>query len=197
MSRLENREKFMELMRKTERAGVEDMLKWLDTTDFYSAPASTRYHGSYPGGLVQHTLNVAYELKQLADFYEVEIPKDSILICALGHDFCKINTYRETIVNVPPQRTKSGKWEQQQGYKKDEYLKLGHGAKSLSTLQDFITLKDYEKEAIYWHMGAFDLGQYNNINDLSKTFEENPLAFLLHIADMCVTYIIENEREEE
>ena len=197
MSRLENREKFMELMRKTERAGVEDMLKWLDTTDFYSAPASTRYHGSYPGGLVQHTLNVAYELKQLVDFYEVEIPKDSILICALGHDFCKINTYRETIVNVPPQRTKSGKWEQQQGYKKDEYLKLGHGAKSLSTLQDFITLKDYEKEAIYWHMGAFDLGQYNNINDLSKTFEENPLAFLLHIADMCVTYIIENEGEEE
>ena len=197
MSRLENREKFMELMRKTERAGVEDMLKWLDTTDFYSAPASTKYHGSYPGGLVQHTLNVAYELKQLADFYEVKIPKDSILICALGHDFCKINTYKETIVNVPPQRTKSGKWEQQQGYKKDEYLKLGHGAKSLSTLQDFITLKDYEKEAIYWHMGAFDLGQYNNINDLSKTFEENPLAFLLHIADMCVTYIIENEREEE
>ena len=197
MSRLENREKFMELMRKTERAGVEDMLKWLDTTDFYSAPASTRYHGSYPGGLVQHTLNVAYELKQLVDFYDVKIPKDSILICALGHDFCKINTYKETIVNVPPQRTKSGKWEQQQGYKKDEYLKLGHGAKSLSTLQDFITLKDYEKEAIYWHMGAFDLGQYNNINDLSKTFEENPLAFLLHIADMCVTYIIENEREEE
>ena len=197
MSRLENREKFMELMRKTERAGVEDMLKWLDTTDFYSAPASTRYHGSYPGGLVQHTLNVAYELKQLVDFYDMKIPKDSILICALGHDFCKINTYRETIVNVPPQRTKSGKWEQQQGYKKDEYLKLGHGAKSLSTLQDFITLKDYEKEAIYWHMGAFDLGQYNNINDLSKTFEENPLAFLLHIADMCVTYIIENEGEEE
>ena len=197
MSRLENREKFMELMRKTERAGVEDMLKWLDTTDFYSAPASTRYHGSYPGGLVQHTLNVAYELKQLADFYDVKIPKDSILICALGHDFCKINTYKETIVNVPPQRTKSGKWEQQQGYKKDEYLKLGHGAKSLSTLQDFITLKDYEKEAIYWHMGAFDLGQYNNINDLSKTFEENPLAFLLHIADMCVTYIIENEGGEE
>ena len=197
MSRLENREKFMELMRKTERAGVEDMLKWLDTTDFYSAPASTRYHGSYPGGLVQHTLNVAYELKQLADFYEVKIPKDSILICALGHDFCKINTYKETIVNVPPQRSKSGKWEQQQGYKKDEYLKLGHGAKSLSTLQDFITLKDYEKEAIYWHMGAFDLGQYNNINDLSKTFEENPLAFLLHIADMCVTYIIENEGGEE
>ena len=197
MSRLENREKFMELMRKTERAGVEDMLKWLDTTDFYSAPASTRYHGSYPGGLVQHTLNVAYELKQLVDFYDVKIPKDSILICALGHDFCKINTYKETIVNVPPQRTKSGKWEQQQGYKKDEYLKLGHGAKSLSTLQDFITLKDYEKEAIYWHMGAFDLGQYNNINDLSKTFEENPLAFLLHIADMCVTYIIENEGVEE
>lgn len=197
MSRLENREKFMELMRKTERAGVEDMLKWLDTTDFYSAPASTRYHGSYPGGLVQHTLNVAYELKQLVDFYDVKIPKDSILICALGHDFCKINTYKETIVNVPPQRTKSGRWEQQQGYKKDEYLKLGHGAKSLSTLQDFITLKDYEKEAIYWHMGAFDLGQYNNINDLSKTFEENPLAFLLHIADMCVTYIIENEGGEE
>lgn len=197
MSRLENREKFMELMKKTGRPGVEDMLKWLDTTDFYSAPASTRFHGSYPGGLVQHTLNVAYELKQLATFYDVKIPDDSMLICALGHDFCKINTYQETIVNVPPQRSKSGKWEQQQGYKKDEYLKLGHGSKSLATLQDFVTLKDYEKEAIYWHMGAFDLGGYNTMNDLSKTFEENTLAFLLHVADMCVTYIIENEEVNE
>lgn len=89
---------------------------------FFSAPASTRFHGSYPGGLVFHTLNVAYELRELVKFYEVDIPKDSIILTALGHDLCKIGVYEETIVNVPPQRSKSGKWEQQPGYKKMNLL---------------------------------------------------------------------------
>ena len=71
-----------------------------------------------------------------------------------------------------------------------------HGAKSLSILQDFIKLEDYEKEAIFWHMGAYDLGQYNTMNDLSATFEENKLAFLLHIADLVATYIVESKGGE-
>lgn len=196
-SRMANRETFIKIMSQVNRPGVKELLNWLEGTDFYSAPASTRFHGSYPGGLVEHTLNVAYELRDLVKYYEIEgIPKDSIIIVALAHDFCKINTYEETIVNVPPQRTQSGKWEQKQGYKKSEYFKLGHGAKSLSILQDFIKLEDYEKEAIYWHMGAYDISTLSSTNNLYDVFAENKLAFLLHIADMTSTYIIESDEEE-
>lgn len=197
MSRMKNREEFIKILRQVQRPGIEELISWLDTTDFFSAPASTRFHGSYPGGLVCHTLNVAYELRELVKFYEVDIPKESIILTALGHDLCKIGVYEETIVNVPPQRTKSGKWEQQQGYKKNESFRMGHGAKSVSILQDFVKLEDYEKEAIFWHMGAYDLGGYNGINDLSATFEENKLAFLLHIADLIATYIVESNGGEE
>lgn len=198
MSRMSNREQFINIMKQVKRPGVDKLLDWLEGTDFYSAPASTRFHGSYPGGLVYHTLNVVYELRELVKFYEVEgIPKESIIIVALAHDFCKINTYEETMVNVPPQRSKTGKWEQQLGYKKNEPLKLGHGAKSLSILQDFITLEDYEKEAIFWHMGAYDTSVLASIHDLYDVFEENKLAFLLHMADMVATYITESKGGEE
>ena len=198
MSRMSNREQFIKIMKQVERPGVDELLTWLEGTDFYSAPASTRFHGSYPGGLVYHTLNVVYELRELVKFYEVtDIPKESIIIVALAHDFCKINVYQETMVNVPPQRSKSGKWEQQLGYKKNEILKLGHGAKSLSILQNFIKLEDYEKEAIFWHMGAYDTGTLSSIHDLYTVFEKNKLAFLLHMADMVATYITESEGEEE
>ena len=198
MSRMSNREQFINIMKQVKRPGVDKLLDWLEDTDFYSAPASTRFHGSYPGGLVYHTLNVVYELRELVKFYEVEgIPKESIIIVALAHDFCKINTYEETMVNVPPQRSKTGKWEQQLGYKKNEPLKLGHGAKSLSILQDFITLEDYEKEAIFWHMGAYDTGVLASIHDLYDVFEENKLAFLLHMADMVATYITESKGGEK
>ena len=105
MSRMSNREQFINIMKQVKRPGVDKLLDWLEGTDFYSAPASTRFHGSYPGGLVYHTLNVVYELRELVKFYEVEgIPKESIIIVALAHDFCKINTYEEIMVNVPPQR---------------------------------------------------------------------------------------------
>lgn len=198
MSRMSNRELFISIMKQVERPGVDELLNWLEGTDFYSAPASTRFHGSYPGGLVYHTLNVVYELRELVRFYDIkDISNESIVIVALAHDFCKINIYQETMVNVPPQRSKSGKWEQQLGYKKNEILKLGHGAKSLSILQNFIKLEDYEKEAIFWHMGAYDTGTLSSIHDLYDVFKENKLAFLLHMADMVATYITESEGDEE
>lgn len=198
MSRISNRELFISIMKQVERPGVDELLAWLEGTDFYSAPASTRFHGSYPGGLVYHTLNVVYELRELVRFYDIkDISNESIVIVALAHDFCKINIYQETMVNVPPQRSKSGKWEQQLGYKKNEILKLGHGAKSLSILQNFIKLEDYEKEAIFWHMGAYDTGTLSSIHDLYDVFKENKLAFLLHMADMVATYITESEGDEE
>lgn len=190
-----NKQDFIILLSKVERQGIEELLKYLELdTDFYHAPASTRYHGSYEGGLCEHSLNVYFELKALVDFYQLDLPQESLIIASLLHDLCKVNLYKETIVNVPPNKTESGKWEQQQGFIKKDELPMGHGAKSLSIVQDFIKLTDLEKQAIYWHMGFCDLGAYSTINDLSAAFENNQLAFIVHMADMAATYIAENNK---
>lgn len=178
---------------------AQSLLHYLEfETDFFTAPASTRYHGACEGGLVAHSLNVYESLLFEYENEGITVDKgmkESIAIVALFHDLCKINTYEATIVNVPPNKTKSGKWEQQQGYIKKEKMHLGHGAKSLSVLQDFMPLSQQEKEAIYWHMSSWDLGTYSTMNDLSETYERNTLAVLLHIADMKSTYIVENIKE--
>lgn len=188
-----DRELILKFLRDTQREGIESLITFLDESDFFYAPASTKYHGSYEGGLAEHSLNVMYELKSLCDFYGEEIPKDSIILTGLLHDVCKVNQYEKTIVNVPPNKTKSGKWEQQDGYILKSKLPMGHAPKSIFLIQNHIKLTDEEAQAIYWHMGAFDLGNYNNVNGLSDAFTMNRLAILLHMADMASTYIIENK----
>lgn len=185
--------KLLEGLNKYTDRDIDILKTYLEESDFFTAPASTRYHGCYPGGLCDHTVNVILEMQELNDFYKLEVDDDDIVIAGLCHDLCKIDVYEEAIVNIPPQRSKSGKWEQQPGYKKNDKLPMGHGAKSLARALSCLRLSEEIQQAIYWHMGAFDLGNYNTVHELSTTFTDNKLAFLLHMADMVCTYIVENE----
>ena len=91
---MDNKERFVTLCRNVKRDGIEELLDWVKKSDFFTAPASTRFHGSYPGGLLQHSLNVYDELKRVLEAYpEIECSEESAIICALFHDFCKINYY--------------------------------------------------------------------------------------------------------
>ena len=91
---MENKERFISLLTSVKRDGIEDLLKWLEESDFYEAPASTRFHGSYKGGLLQHSLNVYDELKRLLSVYpEIQVSEESVIISALLHDLCKANLY--------------------------------------------------------------------------------------------------------
>ena len=194
MSQLEeNKKEFIDLLSSVDREGVAGLIDYLLLeTDFFKAPASSRYHGSFKGGLLDHSLNVYYELDSLVDYYGLKLPKDSIIITGLLHDVCKVNTYKKAMVNVPPDKSKTGKWEKVLKYKKDEDIKMGHGAKSAILVSQYINLKPEEMEAIYWHMGSTDLGTYSTITNMSETYNKNTLAFLLHMADMAATYITEN-----
>lgn len=188
---------YIDMLRRTKREGIEDLIAYLEGSDFFTAPASTQYHGSYEGGLLEHSLNVynclvfEYENLKDAEFNLPKIPEDSLIIVALLHDLCKVNCYVESTRNVKNEKT--GQWEKVPVYKREPKLPMGHGGKSVFIAQQFIKLNVFEAQAIFWHMGAWDISPYMTLNELSQSYEMNILALLLHQADMRATYIVENE----
>lgn len=179
------------------RNGIDNLMEWLENeTDFFTSPASTRYHGSYEGGLVSHSLNVFNQLLwELDNFvgpgWQEFISMETAAIVALFHDICKVNNYR---LVEKWRKDADGQWESYEAYEYDkDALQMGHGAKSVFFLQRFIHLTVVEAQAIFWHMGAYDISPYASLNGLSSAFESNQLAFLIHRADMAATYAVENE----
>lgn len=189
---------YIQMLKQTKRKGIDNLIAWLERSDFFESPASTQYHGNYKGGLLEHSLNVynalVFEIENLkdSDFNLPLIEEDSIIIVALLHDLCKANTYVESTRNVKNEVT--GQWEKVPFYKREPLFPMGHGGKSVFIVQQFIQLTPEEAQAIYWHMGAYDAGKdtYNTFNELSQSHSMNLLAFLLHQADMKATYILEN-----
>lgn len=169
------------------REGITDLLTWLQTTDFFTAPASTRFHGAYEGGLILHSLNVYSQLKKLCKWYDCDATDESIAIVSLFHDLCKIGMYKS---EMRWRKDVNDQWEQYATWKHDEdFVYGGHGSKSVFLVQSFIKLTPDEASAINCHMGAWDSSTYSNP---SPVFERNKLAWLLHVADEASTYIMEN-----
>ena len=185
-----DREEFISLISGVERNGIPELLQWLETTDFYTCPASARYHGSYSGGLLRHSLNVYHEFKRLLSCYpelssSPEFSEESIRIITLLHDLCKVNFYTTEKRN---RKNEFGQWESYDAYKIDEKFKYGgHGSKSVFIVQSFIKLTPEEATAINCHMGAF----CDDWRDIGGAFEQCPLAWLMSVADQSATYIIE------
>lgn len=179
------------------REGVENLLDFLETTDFYRAPASTKYHGSYPGGLVDHSINVYYSLLDYMAFiygpnWEQKYSHESIAIVSLFHDLCKIGRYKSGYRNVKDKET--GQWVEKQIFEYNpDYVTMGHGSKSVYIVMQYMQLLQDEASAIYWHMGPYDQGNYNSVGDLGNSWNRNTLGYALFSADMYSTYIVENE----
>lgn len=177
---------FVELLRTTNRDGIEELIRYLqEETDFFTAPASTKYHGAFAGGLLMHSINVCAELR--LDPNSKVYPTETLIIVALLHDICKANCYRTEKRNVK----ENGGWVEKQVYVFEDELPLGHGEKSLYLASKFIKLSDEEAAAIRWHMGAFDCAFRGGDRGLNAAYEKYPLAVLLHMADMRATYLVE------
>lgn len=183
-----------------QRDGVDNLLEWVtNETDFLTAPASTRYHGSYEGGLLEHSLNVfnqlVWEMNHVVGEGWTELySMETVAIVALFHDLCKIDRY---VLGQKWRKDENGEWESYDAYEYNQQKpEMGHGAQSVYYLQKFIQLTEMEAQAIYWHMGAYDISPYSTLAACSETFKWNPLAFLLHRADMAATYVVENEAFE-
>lgn len=178
------KEKFIELLRETKREGIEDLIDFLEKTDFYTAPASTKFHNSFEGGLLTHSLNV-YEA--LSTLVKDKWPEDTIRIVALLHDICKINLYK---VDYRNKKDATGQWIKEPYYTTDDLMPLGHGEKSVMLISEFIKLSKEELYAIRWHMGGYEPKE--NYGYIAKAYEKYPLAVYTHMADLMATYIIEN-----
>lgn len=199
MPEMTDKERFVYIFReKIKREGSEDLLNFLlsESSDFFTAPASTRYHGAEAGGLCRHSLNVYDCLcDQLArprmkNLYGIHYSEESIAISALLHDLCKINFYRVESRNVK----KNGVWQAVPYYTIDDRLPYGHGEKSVYIISGFMRLTRDEAFAIRYHMGFS--GPEDN-GTIGKALEMFPLAFALCVADMEAAYFMEGKDEEE
>lgn len=186
---MSSKESFLELCGAVKRHGIEDLIDWLHKSDFFRAPASSRFHGSYEGGLCDHSLNVYRQFERLLPIYP-EVAKtihddDTTKIITLFHDLCKVNFYA---VEKRNRKNEHGQWESYDAYKIEERFKYGgHGSKSVFIVQNFMKLLPEEAVAINCHMGAFG----DNAQSVGAAFEAYPLAWLLHVADEAATYIDE------
>ena len=89
------KQEFLEICRTAiKRDGIEDLLNWLSKADFFTAPASTKYHGAYRGGLCQHAIDVYQYAKKLAFLLPEPPSEESLAVTALFHDLCKVNFYK-------------------------------------------------------------------------------------------------------
>lgn len=192
------REEFIEVFKANiHREGADALLDYLENkSDFFTAPASARFHGAFEGGLCEHSLNVYHCLvdylarPRVQELYGVEVPQESIAVAALLHDLCKIDFYTLSTRNVKNEQT--GQWEKKPYYTIDEKLPYGHGEKSVYILSGFLRLTRPEAMAIRWHMG------FSGTEDprvVGKALQQYPLAFALATADMEATYFLENEEE--
>lgn len=183
---------FVELLRTTNRDGIEELIRYLqEETDFFTAPASAKYHGAFESGLLMHSINVCAELR--LDPNSKVYPTETLIIVALLHDICKANCYRTEKRNVK----ENGGWVEKQIYVFEDELPLGHGEKSLYLASKFIKLSDEEAAAIRWHMGAFDCAFRGGDWGLNAAYEKYPLAVLLHMADMRATYLVERSDDHD
>jgi len=181
-----------------DREGIESLVKWLETeTDFFTAPASSNFHGNYEGGLLEHSINVLQFALHNFNYIvkvkpELEYLRESVVICSLFHDVCKTNFYskeeRWTKVN--------GKWKSYQGWAVKDDFPLGHGEKSIFLISKYMKLTNPEAMAIRWHMGATEVSVH--IPASSQAFSYNqainhPLVRLIHAADMLAMTIEEQK----
>ncbi len=182
------KEEFRKLLLSVNREGMDKLLEFIDATDFYTAPASTRFHGSYEGGLLEHSLKVYEILKEKVKHtpIEMEVSEDTLIISALLHDICKVKYYKVDYRNAKNDR---GEWEKVPYYTVDDTIPYGHGEKSVMMLTEYIKLTPEEKYAIRWHMGFTEpKEQYSTI---SAAYKKYPLALLLHEADLESTYFFD------
>lgn len=186
---MDNKERFISLCHTIRRPGVEELLNWLEANGFYDSPASSRFHGAYRGGLLEHSLNVYYELKRLLSAYpEISAPEESVVIAALFHDVCKVNMYVSEKRN---RKNDSGQWESYDAYAvKEKFCYGGHGSKSVFLIGHFIELTPEEAVAINCHMSSWEDGSARSVG---AAFEQFPFAWLVHVADESATYIKEGK----
>ncbi len=179
------KEKFLELIKSVKREGINELIEFLEKSDFFTAPASTRFHGDFEGGLLAHSIKVYEILKHKVEnnIEKIEISEESIILIALLHDICKTNFYKIDYRNA---KNALGVWEKVPYYTVEDTIPYGHGEKSVMMITEYIKLTPEEKYAIRWHMGFTEAKELYNA--IGASYAKYPVALLTHEADLEATY---------
>ncbi len=182
------KEKFLELLKSVNREGMDKLIEFIEKSDFFKAPASTRYHGAYEGGLLEHSMKVYEILTQKVKnaCVEINVLEESLILIALLHDICKVNFYKVDYRNA---KNSFGEWEKVPYYTIEDTIPYGHGEKSVMMITEYIKLTGEEKYCIRWHMGFTEPKE--SYNALGQAFKKFPLALLVHEADLEATYFFD------
>lgn len=204
----EYKDRFVELARSINREGMDKLMEYLEKSDFYIAPASTRFHCSIPEGLLIHSLNVydMFEQKRKTEPFKTilgGLSDDSSKIITLFHDICKTYMYEIDYKNKKiysdngSKRDEKGRfdWQAVQFYTVDDRIPYGHGEKSVMMLENYISLLPIERYAIRWHMGFTEPKE--NWNTLGSAIEKYPVILALHESDLEATYLLEKDMKSE
>lgn len=192
---VELKREFVEIFNNNiKRDGSKELLDYLLKSDFFSAPASTQFHSAYEGGLAEHSINVYNRFlnsikNEYGENYTDKISDETIAICALLHDVCKIDIYKIEMRN----RKVNGNWEQYPCYTIEDSLPYGHGEKSVYIISGFMRLTREEAMIINWHMGGFDNRVKGGSYSLSDAYYKFPNAVLFHTSDVLATYLDETK----
>lgn len=199
-----NIQEFEALLNMVSREGMDRLIKYVRTSDFYTAPASTRFHSCHEGGLLEHSLNVYHCLQKKKNnpvWKEIlgELSEETLILTPLLHDLCKTNMYVTDYKNQKVRSEHGSKvdaggrydWETVPFYTVDDKFPYGHGEKSVMMISEFIQLTPIEKYMIRWHMGFSEPKE--NWNTLGKAIQKYPQILALHEADLESTYLLEEE----
>ncbi len=209
---MENKQQIISILTSTKRPGIENLITYLEQTDFFTAPASTKFHGSYDGGLAEHSLHVWYILTEKNKYYSLGLSADTIALTALLHDLCKINFYAKEMKSVLKGKIKVKKnkkvdghwteveeevndWQQEEVWVCEDQFPIGHGEKSVITALKFIQLTDLEIAMIRWHMGGYEAK--DNYRDMTNAVDMYKPIVALQTADMEASHLIKLTSEDK
>lgn len=200
MNNYKNWEQILLEFKKAEESGRKDFdvfLKWLSESDFKTAPASTKFHNSVDGGLMDHSLNVLKFARLLNSELKLNIDDTSIILSSLLHDLCKVNFYTMGWEWDKEVKDKTGKWEKKDVYKVEDQFPMGHGEKSvIVALQQGLVLKEEEMAAIRWHMLKWDVSESSKYT-MSDAMDKIPLVKIIALADqMAELYETQNAQRD-
>ena len=182
------KEEFLKLLKSVNREGIDKLIEFIEKSDFFKAPASTKFHGSYEGGLLEHSMKV-YEIllhKVKNSIISIDVPDESLIIIALLHDICKVNFYK---VDYKNEKNALGEGKKVPYYTVEDTIPYGHGEKSVMMITEYIKLTVEEKYCIRWHMGFTEPKEV--YGTLGQAFKKFPLALLVHEADLEATYFFD------
>ncbi|MBQ0029962.1 MAG: HD family phosphohydrolase [Paludibacteraceae bacterium] len=200
----DNKSEFMELLRSTEREGIEDVIEGLEKDGFFEAPASAGHHLNVEGGLLEHSLNTCktalaiWEAMKPLSADVQKIKRESVIIASLLHDVCKTDIYKRT---VKKKKTVIGTWEDSEGYKVSyKNFPMGHGEKSVIMLLFYgLEMNDDEMLAIRWHMGAWgiNMNSLEEVRNYDTAGIKYPLVEIIHSADSLASKILETSPADD